>query len=198
MSGSVFLLALGLLSGCAAQQPDSASISTPQIPKTSTPNDSPTPDTATNTASPAPITAVPVGINCDEVMSAKALYDYNPNFAYIPNLPLQAGTQAQKVSALQGISCSYENLSGGTTVSVAVAKVTPESLPSVLKELAATSKSVTNFGASDSIHGFFSNSSGLGVAQVVNGNYWIVAESSWFGTPEEASEFIAAAINATK
>lgn len=186
------------LTGCASAGENTSTATSTTPTQTASVTESPLNTETPSTASPAPLEGISVGFDCEKVMSTKALYDYNPNFAFIADRPAPSGSTAEKLKGLNGITCSYENLSGGTTVDIAVAKLIPQSRKTLVDELSRTATSVSNYGSSDSVHGYFDSANGVGIAQAISGDYWIVAESAWFTSPSEATNFISAALNATR
>lgn len=148
--------------------------------------------------SPDSLTGTPIGLVCDQIFTQQALYDYNPNFALIPNGNFINRTTSEQVAGVGGITCIFENLSTNVSVSLAIAKLSPESIQSVKDRLNNSNLAVSKIGSHEDVNLYFNSANDIGKIEVTSDVFWIVAESSWFKTADEAKEFINAALQATK
>lgn len=183
---------VGALSACAPEKEATPTSTTAQT-KTVAPKPSATQSTS---ASPTPteLEGVDTGLTCEKILSTKALYSLNPNFAYVPDQSPEAGTVSAKQKSLKGITCQYVNMSGGDVIWLSVAKLAGTGSEEVKNELLNSSTPTTAFGDQPTVYGFFKTSNGIGIAEAVTGDYWISAESTWFYSVDDSIGFIRAAI----
>ncbi|BDZ44234.1 hypothetical protein GCM10025866_01430 [Naasia aerilata] len=148
------------------------------------PSTEPTPSPTPTETGP---TSVPVTQTCDQLVPAQALYDYNPNFAPVPDYTPAAGTDAALIESYQGVACGWSNLSSGNTVEIAVAHLGSEDIEKLANSLVLTTPSVPTYGGVD----YFKYANGVGTANAFSGDYWIVARSAEFFEPGDAAQLVA-------
>jgi hypothetical protein len=168
-------LALVLLAGCTPETE-----ATPEPSTSASSTETPTPEP---TIQPV---GTPVDATCDELVSADTLYIYNPNFGAIDDFTPDEGTAAASALAYQGVACRWENLTSGEQIDVSVAQLDEDSLTALKNAAFEDSEMVPTYGE----EAYFSVEDGVGTAQVFVGLYWIVAESSGFLEPGDATELV--------
>jgi hypothetical protein len=149
---------------------------------------------ATSSAEPsASATAAPSGvavtINCDQLISAQAMYDYNPNFVLDVGYVPAAGSLASRASEFQGLACAWINETSGERIVVAVAQPDADALAQVGNDLVSSSNSVPTY----TVEGYFQTNGTTGEAEAISTPYWITASSTAFLEPGDAAPIIAAA-----
>jgi hypothetical protein len=192
----LFLITAALIGSLSACAPESSV--KPQV--SNLPSKASTPvktaqSTSSAGASSAPLEGIALDLTCEKILSTKALYDLNPNFAYVPDQKPESGSLPEQFSELKGINCQYVNMSGGETIWLSVAKLAGTGNDTVLAGLQTTSTPTSVFGEVPTVYGFCTAANGVGQAQVITGNYWISAESTWFLSADDANNFIRAAID---
>ena len=181
------VLAVAVLSGCVPTPSPSASGSptqttTPSASASTTPTSSPTP-------SPTPVT-----VGCSTLISADAMYAFNPNFGLLTSWTPAAGSAAAKAKSESGIACRWSNQTSGDTIDVSVAHLDAASIESLKNAAASQGTQVSTYGDEAS----FTAAGGVGTAVVFQGNYWLVATSVDFAEPGDPADLIAAALSALK
>jgi hypothetical protein len=171
------------LSACA---PDRGPLGGPtpgQSPSSSTePEATPTP-TAGEAGSP-------FSIPCDQLLTDAEVFDFNNNVAFDPEYVPKAGSLAAEAVTLGGTACGWLNLSGGDYIEIAVA--TPDSATLAnLTEAASAGTPINGLGDS----GYFTANGDYGQLQAFAGQYWVVAQSLYFGDAIEADTLVVQAIS---
>jgi hypothetical protein len=150
-----------------------------------------------STASQAPgdpagaLPATPVTIDCNELVSLQAVYDFNPNYGNQPDFTPPAGSNAATIAASEGTVCNWVNQTSGENFIVAVAQPAPDQLAAVRS---AAEAGTPASGIGDVA--YFSSAGGVGEAQVFAGPYWLVAASSAFFDADTAKPLIDSALSA--
>lgn len=177
------VIAAGLaLAGCVDAAPE----------PTGTPTSTPSP---TSTAAPVPTATpgaetFPIDVDCFDLVSADAVYAFNPNLGLTGAWTPDAGTTAAAALAAEGVACRWVMESGGATMDVSAARLSEAQL-SALRDSAATSGTpVTGYGE----EAFFSTSGGVGTATVFQGDVWLVLSSEMFAEAGEPTEMIDSAL----
>ena len=183
------VLALGL-SGCVPQADDVPAGPSATRTPTAAPSDAPEP--AVPDALATGFDSTPVTIDCNELVSPQAVYDYNPNYGNQPDFTPLAGTDVATIAANQGVACNWVNQTSGETFVVAVAQLAADDLEQVKQGIAAKSSLVTGLGDA----AYFTASGGIGVAEVFSGPYWVVATSTGFYEAAAAKPLVEAALAA--
>ena len=169
------------LSACATS---TATLPTP----TSTIPSAPTTPEPSATATPT-VSGVAVTISCDQLISAQAMYDYNPNFVldseYVPG----AGTLASRAAEFQGLACGWINETSGERIAVTVAQPNADALAQLGNDLVSSSNSVPTY----LVEGYFQTNGNVGEAEAISAPYWLTASSTAFLEPGDAAPIIAAA-----
>jgi len=149
---------------------------------------SPTPETST----PAPEPGVPIVIDCEQLVPAQVMYDFNSNFALEAQFTPAEGTPGADAVAELGIACSWVNLTSGQTIEIAAAQPAPSRLEARRIEVAAFSNTVPTY----EVEGYFIFEDGLGRADAFDGPFWISMTSDAFLEPGEVTPLMAAAVAA--
>lgn len=181
-------LCVFLLAGCGFLEPTTTA--TPSVPAGS-PSATSAPDPGT-TSTPAPEPGVPIGIDCDALVTAQAMYDFNPNFALQSDFAPTAGSPGAEAVADSGIACSWVNLTSGQTIEISAAQPGPSELEARRSEVAASSNSVPTY----IVEGFFILADGIGRADAFDGPYWVTMTSELFFEPGDVAPLMAAAVGA--
>ena len=196
-SGAIVGAALVLLSACvpsptsSAVPSESASAGASVDPSTTpsgTPTATPSAPSATKTPS-EPGTAVTV--TCGTLISAQAVYDFNPNFSLQAKFTPASGTSAAAAVADRGIACSWINQTSSETFTFSVAHPAASSL-AALKKTAASGTAVAGYGDS----AYFHSVDGAGQVDVFSGAYWMTATSVYFASAADASSLLKQALKA--
>ena len=192
-SASRILLALAL-SGIVATGVTACGTEPEAAPSSSAPTPS---DSATPTASAAPTAdpdtaGIPLTIDCNELLSPQAIYDYNPNFSLKDGYTPADGSEAAEVAKLDGLTCSWVNQTSGVSIDVAVAQLPEAELTALKNTFVTESTSVPTY----TVEGYFEVLDSLGQADAFSGPYWITASSIDFYEPGDAEPIIAAAVAA--
>lgn len=165
-------------------------VKTPKPSASQQPTEQPAPAATEEPA--AGYQSTPVTIECNALINPQAVYDYNPNYGLQPSFTPAAGSDVATVLANQGVACSWVNQTSGETFVVAVAQLAAADLASIQSGLAQTSSPASGLGDS----AFFTASGGMGVAEVFQGSYWLVATSPSFYEITDATLLIDAALTA--
>jgi hypothetical protein len=149
------------------------------------------------TATPTPLPTdqpggTPVDAACDELVSADTLYLYNPNFGPIDDFTPQTGSAAASALSHDGVACRWQNQTNGQNIDVSVAQLDDEALTALKNAAFEDSEMVPTYGD----EAYFVVDGDVGIAQVFQGSYWIVAESSVFFEPGDATEIVQSVLTA--
>jgi hypothetical protein len=131
-----------------------------------------------------------VGKTCEDAMSLQALYDFNPNFAYDASLSPSSSSQAEKIVSIEGITCTYLNLSSGSQIVLSLAKLDEAGIATLEKKLSAEGGEKATSVSSPIIASFFSVSDGVGTQDILTNEYWISVSSDSFIAPEDTAHFL--------
>lgn len=176
-----------LLAGCVptpGASPTAGATSTPTPTVTFSPTPAATP---TITPTPGPETE-PVTVGCSDLISAQALYDYNPNVSLLSSFSPDRDSLAGEALALQGIACRYINQSSGEAIDIGIVHFTPEGY-------AAKTASVGDSATStDAFDGYFDVVGGVGIAQSFADPYWFTVSSATFFEAADAGRLISTAV----
>jgi hypothetical protein len=176
-----------LLAGCSPQPP-AAGESTPPTTAVAEPTAEPTP--TPTPAGPTVPPPVPLEIACDELVSPETIYAFNPNFALLPEPVIEPGSPAERVQAELGTVCSWQQLSSGEILTVAVAELPAETLLKVQNEVFQASTMVPTYGGDED---YFTVRDGVGEAITFVGSRWVVSTSQTYLEPGDAVDIVAAA-----
>ena len=170
------------LAGCVGgpEEPQETPVASP----TSTPTASPTP-TSSPTEQPNDLVVLPFSIPCDELVSADALYEFNPNVGVDPQ-PSATGLVAT-IAEAGGVTCGWLNQTSGDRISVGVLKLDAASLDRVRGDAARRGEPETQY-----FDGYFREENGVGHAEDFEGSYWIVLDSPALLGADEVGSFLAA------
>lgn len=127
--------------------------------------------------------ALPFALPCEQLVSAQALYDYNPNLGADPSP--RPGPTIAAISAAGGVTCGWLHQTSGERIAAGVIKLEPASLASVQSTSADRGEPAVELGG-----GVFRYDDGVGHAERIERDYWVVVESSAFIEPGEAAVFI--------
>ncbi|CAN5492965.1 hypothetical protein BH09ACT4_BH09ACT4_24720 [soil metagenome] len=183
-SFAVAALALAVLAGCTPTEVDG------------TPTTAPTDGTGqTSTPTPAPTdqpVGTPIDATCDQLVSADTLFVYNPNFGPIDDFAPPVGSPAATAVSSGGVACRWQNQTSGDNIDISVAQLDENSLTALKNQAFDESEMVQTYGD----EAYFTVADGVGVAQVFQGSFWIVAASPVFFEPGDATEVINSVIAA--
>lgn len=177
------MLALAACTSNPVQAPATKPVPSATTAPVVAPSEEPTP---TPTPTPTGPTFVPVTQTCDQLISPQALYDFNPNYAPVPDYAPAPGSDAALIQSYEGVACGWVNLSSNDTIEIAVAHLSPADIEKLANNLVLTTPSVPTYGGVD----YFKNENGVGTANVFSGEYWIVARSVEFFEPGDAAQLI--------
>jgi hypothetical protein len=172
------------LAGCvdAAPQPDPSTSGSSAPTPTSTAVPVPTPTAGAET--------IPIDVDCFDLVSADAIYAFNPNLGLLGSWTPDAGTPAAAALAADGVACRWVMESSGTTMDVSAARLGEAQLSALKDEAFATSTQVPTYGDD----AYFSTAGGAGTAIVFQGDVWLVVTSEMFAEPGEATEIVDSAL----
>jgi len=147
--------------------------------------------TATPTKTPLPVVTptappTPVGVTCDQVLTADQVYAFNPNYGTDPSYAPKDGSLEKKIADWQGVACAWLNQTSKDVIQIAVSKPPVDVMESLKNAAITDSKPVPTYGVPPEIEGYFKPGS-TGQVQIFRGPYWIVAESSSFFEPGDAA-----------
>ncbi|MWC00142.1 iron ABC transporter ATP-binding protein [Agromyces seonyuensis] len=146
----------------------------------------PHPTAAETPEPPAPEpteTPAAYAVDCDALLSADQLYEYNSNYGVDPEYA-PISPEAAQAAALGGTACGWSNQTSGAVVEVAAATPTASQLEA-LRADAATGTAVPEWG-----EGTFAVVDGIGTAQVFDDGRWIVVSSGDFLEPADANALV--------
>ena len=179
------------LAGCTPAPGPSGtptSVVTPPVPTANQPS---------VTAIPSPtasVTARPVGATCSQLISADAMYAYNPNFVALTSWQPAAGTSAAQAVENKGVACRWQNETSNNVVDLSVANLDAATIESLKNQAVAKSTMVPTHQAAD--EGYFSVGSGAGTAIVFVRTFWVVMTSQQFAEPGDAEQLMQSVISA--
>jgi len=176
-----------LLAGCGFLEPTTTA--PPRDPLSPATPSAPVPEAEPTSTSPA---TTPVDLACEELVSAQAMYDYNPNFAPQPDYTPSSGSLGAQSLALGGVACGWVHLSSGHVIEMSVAEPSENELAQRRTDLFTTSNSVPTY----EVDGFFVLDGGVGTAEAFDAPYWITATSAVFFEPGDVAPLMAAALSA--
>jgi hypothetical protein len=179
-----------LLAGCSSQPP--ATVPT-AAPTTAAAEPTPEATTAPTAAAPTVPPAIPFEIACDSLVSPEAIYAFNPNFALLPEPVVEPGSSAERVRAELGTVCSWQQLSSGEILTVAVASLPAETLVKVQNSAFESSTMVPTYGGDED---YFTVRDGAGEAMTFTGSHWVVSTAASYLEPGDAVDILAAATSA--
>ncbi len=192
----VVALTASVALGLAACVPEPGTSKTPSPAATDSPAATPVPSSTispTPTPTPSAAAATATKIACGTLISAQAVYDFNPNFGLDSGFSPKAGSAAATAVADKGTACNWLNQTSGDTFAFAVSRPAATELAS-RKTTAATGTPASGLGDA----AYFSTSGGVGQVDVFRGAYWLVATSVYFGSAADAKDLVTAALGALK
>lgn len=182
---AVAALALAVLAGCTpSAEPGSGESGGPNPP--GDPSGEPAPSL---TAQPV---GTPIDIDCDTLVSPDAIYAFNPNFVRVDDFDPAGDSVAATALAYSGVACRWQNQTSGDNIDLSVASLDEDSLTALKNAAFADSEMVPTYGE----EAYFGVNGQVGTAQVFQGPYWIVVESTAFLEPGDATEIVESAIAA--
>lgn len=182
---AVALAAVLALAGCTT--PDAAPETTQPPAASGTPapgaTSEPTPEP---TEEPLPFEAA-----CTDLISLEQMYAFNPNYGEAPGYAPESDAVAAVADA-EGTTCGWSNQTSGELIELGVATLPENAYAAQVGRAAVDSNAVPTYGTPPEVEGFFSQSGGIGQAQVFADGYWIVLESSAFFEPGDAEQLVTA------
>ena len=148
------------------------------------------PGTPSETSAPAE-KPTPLSISCSAVVSAQAMYDFNPNFGLLDSFTPAANTLAAQALADEGTVCRWMNQTSRVTIDFGLSSPGPTAFAAA-KAAAQGGTAVSGLGD----EAWFSVSGGVGVLQAFTGSVWITAASEYFASPQDAVTLMADAVAA--
>jgi hypothetical protein len=118
------------------------------------------------------------------------MYDFNPNFGLQAGFTPKAGSTSAIAVAKKGVACSWLNQTSRDTIELSVANLPGGDITALKSDLGSSSTATSAFAAP----GYFTVEGGVGVAQVFSGSYWVVARSTFFAEPADATQIVNPAI----
>lgn len=155
--------------------------------------ESPTPvvDTPNPTPTVEPTTgAMPLEIVCAELVDPEAVYAVNPNLALLDSWSPEPGSAGEIALAAGGVTCHWVMESGGATMDVSAAYLSPEQTAELEAE-AATGEPV-DLGE----RAYFQVVDGVGVTTAFGPEAVVVVASELFADPAESAGIVESALAA--
>jgi len=115
------------------------------------------------------IATVPLGVGCDTLVSAQALYDFNPSVGTDPAFDPASATLAPIALDMRGTACGFLNQTSGERISVAAARVETGSVAALAAQVAARGGALGDGRA-------FRTGGSTSTLEVLVGEIWIVVE----------------------
>lgn len=179
--GALSAATLIALSGCTnADLVDPLSPSSSESSSITEPSSSP--------SSSATLKGTKLNLECLDILSLEDVYEFNPNYGSDPGFTPE-GTPSDMVS-IGGVACGWVNQTSGDTFSVSVAQPDTASRDLVLNATANMFEAVPTYGTPPEVEGYFGLESGVGVATVFSGDYWIELRSEAFFEPGDVTPLV--------
>lgn len=184
------------LAGTAVAATLAGCVPTPEAAPGATDTSTPAPSaTATDAPTTAPTDeAMPIDIDCADLVSADAVYAFDPNLALVGPFDPAAGTDAATDVAADGVACQWVRESGGATMEVSAGHYSDARLAELKSEAAAAGQEVPTYGDV----AYFSTPDGVGTAIVFSGGYRLIVTSEEFSEPGEPTDIIQSALDALR
>jgi hypothetical protein len=112
-----------------------------------------------------------VTLGCGDVVSAQAIYDFNPNVSLLTDFSPDQESAAAEAVAQRGIACRLINQTSGAPVDIGIVHYTAAAYAAKASSLAASATPASPFD------GYFDVVDGRGFAQAVSEPYWITVTS---------------------
>lgn len=184
VAGSILVMGLA---GCVDATEPEAMPSTSSTPSPSTsPSDEPTAEPSPSPSMEPPaqggLEALPFDATCEQLVSAQALYDYNPNYGTDP--APSPGETITAIGQAGGVTCGWLNQTSSDRIAAGVIRLSPASLASVqatVPDRAEPTDAIEN--------GWFSVNGSVGRLELFVGEHWVVVEGVAFIDATEAATF---------
>ncbi|MEI5582677.1 MULTISPECIES: iron ABC transporter ATP-binding protein [unclassified Agromyces] len=173
------------LAGCTTPDAGPDATEPPAASGTAAPTDTAAP-TPEPTEEPLPFEAA-----CADLITLDQMYEFNPNFGDAPGYEPESDA-VSAVAEARGTVCGWSNQTSGDLIELGVATLPDNAYAAQVGRAAVDSTAVPTYGTPPDVEGFFSQSGGLGRAQVFAGGYWIVLESREFFEPGDAEQLVSA------
>jgi hypothetical protein len=182
---AIALAAVLALAGCTTADGAPGATEEPAASGTPAPDGTaePTPEP---TEEPLPFEAA-----CTDLVTLDQMYAFNPNFGEAPDYAPGSDAVAS-VAEAQGTVCGWSNQTSGELIELGVATLPEGAYAAQVGRAAVDSNAVPTYGTPPEVEGFFSQSGGVGQAQVFADGYWIVLESVDFLEPGDAEQLVSA------
>jgi hypothetical protein len=142
----------------------------------------------------ASVTATPVTQSCGQLISATAMYSFNPNFVALGAWTPASGSAAAQAKAEKGVACRWQNETSNDVIDLSVADLDAATIESLKNQAVAQSTLVPTYDGAD--EGYFSAGGDAGTAIVFVKSYWVVLTSQQFAEPGDAEQLVASVISA--
>ena len=174
-----------VLTGCTPAAHPAASASA-SLPGQAAGGATPTP---TATAKPP----TPVTMTCDQIVTPKQMYSFNPNFGADPGYTPKAGSLEKKIGDWKGATCAWKNQTSGDVIEIAVAQPPADQLESLKNSAIEVAKPVPTYGVPPQVEGYYKPGT-PGQIQIFRGSHWVVAESKAFFEPGDSAPLMASVL----
>lgn len=168
------------LSGCAPESSEHSASHSPSPSTSASASASPDASVEPSQNPDAVAEATPVGVSCDDIITAQNLYDFNPNFSRITS-PSSVSATAKQATELKGIACYYVNQTSGELITVTVATPGPTTLAALRTDLAASATPAPALGDA-----WFAN----GQTTVLTGAHWVTVASDVFYEAADSKQLV--------
>lgn len=176
---AVTAVVLSLVLVACVQKSDPPSMVEPTTSSDSRVRDDPAPSPL-----PPDVEALPLERDCEQILSAQEVYEYNPNVATDP--AYSASALAQQVVSYDGVACGWINQTSGVPLSIAVARFS-EPGQQAAREAAAAKAGASLLSGED---GYFRVTSSGGVVEAFVGQHWVVIESPAFSVEGDVAALL--------
>lgn len=118
------------------------------------------------------------------------MFDFNPNFAALPDWSPESGTPGATAIEADGVACRWVSESGGASVELAVSRLGAAALAEAITDARGTAVELGD-------QAFFSrDADDRGMLTVFSGSARLVISSEYFGSADDAAPLVDAALGA--
>lgn len=162
--GVVCVIAIGLsLTACTGPETEPTTTASVTASSSEAPTASPTEQPAGD--------SVPFQQNCDDLMPASVMFEWNPNYSLNNDGTKAPGSSWDIVEQLQGTNCNFVNQSSGNAVTISVTQLTDSGLSVLQEQIAGT---LPEIESADGGTAYFGTVAGSGVFEMFTPTkFWI-------------------------